>query len=484
MTARIKAERPPLGAPAPTSGQGAGGLAERLDVVVVGARCAGSPLAALLAERGLKVALVERATFPRDTLSTHVFQAPATAFLDRLGVTERIRATGTYFTTRTQARIQDLEFTAPWPQLPGDLGGAVSVRRFVLDPILADAAADAGAEVLMATNVTGVVEEHGRVAGVRVLHDDAERVLRARLVVGADGRSSTVASLVGARKYNVTPNQRIFYYTFFEDAQPGPDPPVIFHRWDHRFVVAQPTDGGLYQVGVVPELHELRRLREDLEGSFMAHARSCGPVAEAISGARRVGKIYGIVRFEGFFREASGPGWVLAGDAGHFKDPSPARGISDAFLQADTLAPVIAAGLDSSNEALDRAIARWGRWRDREFADHYWFAVQLGKAGPVPKPVPELIGRLLANGKIDQVLDLFNHRTKPLRVFSPPRVLGATVGTLARRGCDRRAQLREVGGLIAEQAERQRLNWRPEYVAAGRSLEAETMDIEDTVTVR
>ena len=69
------------------------------------------------------------------------------------------------------------------------------------------------------------------------------------------------------------------------------------------------------------------------------------------------------------------------------------------------------------------------------------------------------------------MLDLFNHRTKPLRVFSPPRVLGATARTLARRGCDRRALLREVGGLIAEQAERQRLNWRPEYVAAGGSLE-------------
>jgi flavin-dependent dehydrogenase len=318
---------------------------------------------------------------------------------------------------------------------------------------------------------------------VRVVHDHGERVLKARLVVGADGRNSTVASLVGARKYNVTPNQRIFYYTFFENAQPGPDPPVIFHRWDDRFVVAQPSDGGLYQVGIVPDLHELPRFREDLERSFMEHARSCQPVAEAISGAQRVGKIYGIVRFEGFFREASGLGWLLVGDAGHFKDPSPARGISDAFLQADTLAPAIVAGLDSSNEGLDRAIARWGRWRDREFAEHYWFAVQLGKAGPLPKPVPELIGRLLASGKIDQVLDLFNHRTKPLRVFSPPRVLGATTRTLAGRGCDRRALLREVGDLIAEQARRQWLNWRPEYVAAGKSLDARETEVEESVTV-
>jgi flavin-dependent dehydrogenase len=458
-------------------------LAERFDVVVVGARCAGSPLAALLAGQGLKVALVERVTFPRDTLSTHVFEAPATAFLDRLGVTDKIRATGTYFTTRTQARIQDVEFSVPWPLLPGDLGGAVSVRRFVLDPILVDAAADAGAEVLMAANVTGVVEERGRVAGVRVVHDAAERLLKARLVVGADGRNSTVAGLVGARKYNVTLNQRLFYYTYFENAQPGADPPIIFHRWDDRFVVAQPCDGGLYQVGIVPELRELPRFRGNLEGSFMEHALSCAPVAEVIAGARRVAKFRGILRFDGFFREASGPGWVLAGDAGHFKDPSPARGIADAFLQADTLAPAIVAGLDGSGEGLDPAMARWGRWRDREFAQHYWFAHQLGKSGPLPTLLPELISRLLARGKINQVLDLFNHRTKPLRVFSPPRVLGATARTLARPDCDRRALLREVGGLIAEQADRQRLNWRPEYVAAGRLLEVEATDIEDAVTV-
>ena len=69
-------------------------MAERFDVVVVGARCAGSPLAALLARQGLRVAVLERTTFPRDTLSTHMFQAQALVYLERLGVSEKLRATG------------------------------------------------------------------------------------------------------------------------------------------------------------------------------------------------------------------------------------------------------------------------------------------------------------------------------------------------------------------------------------------------------
>jgi hypothetical protein len=139
--------------------------------------------------------------------------------------------------------------------------------------------------------------------------------------------------------------------------------------------------------------------------------------------------------------------------------------------------------LAGSDHSLDRALADWGRWRDKDAAEHYWFAVDLGKAGRVPTPVPEFIRRLLAQGKIDLFLDLFNHRTKPSRVISPPRVLGATARLLARRGCDRRGLVREVGGLIAEDMRRRRLNRRPAYVPAGVSLDAGPTEVEDARVV-
>ncbi|OKH80678.1 hypothetical protein EB75_19995 [Mycobacterium sp. ST-F2] len=279
-------------------------LAQGFDVVVVGARCAGSPLAAMLARQGVNVAVVERATFPRDTLSTHIFETDGLSFLDRLGVTDQLRATGAPFTMRSNSRADGFQFNVRWPLRNGDVGGGASVRRTVLDPILVGAAEESGAQVRMATEVTGLVEDGGRVTGVRVkTHGGHEDELRARLVVGADGRNSTVGNLVAARKYNVVPGQRFAYWAFFSGAHMPAEASNVFHRWDDKFVIAAPCDEGLYQVIVVPELCQLQRFRADLESCFMADALSCEPVAEALVGAQRVSKYYGMLHWNGFFRE-------------------------------------------------------------------------------------------------------------------------------------------------------------------------------------
>ena len=448
------------------------------DVIVVGARCAGSPLAALLARQGIRVAVVERATFPRDILSTHLFQAPALSFLDRLGVINQLLETGAPFINGVDGRQGDVRFSYPAPLLPGDLGGLMSVRRLLLDPILADAAFEAGAEVLMAATVTALIEERGRIAGVRIDQNGSTSELLARLVVGADGRNSTVARLTGARKYNLTPNERFVYWSFFEGASWDPDAPFVFHRWGNRFVIAMPCDSGLYQVIVLPDLAELPRFREDLEGSFMEYALSCEPVAPALVGATRVGKFFGMLRWEGFFRESAGPGWVLVGDAGYFKDPSGGQGIGDAFGQADRLAAVITRGLKGSDEALDRELEGWWRWRDKDAAGYYWFATDLGKAGPIPLPVPEIARRMFAQGQIGKFFNIIAHRIEPKKVLTPPRLFGATGRLLVRRGCDRRVLLREVGGLIGETVHRERLNRKPQYVPAAASADAGATEVE------
>jgi len=451
---------------------------ESFDVIVVGARCAGAPLAALLARGGLRVAVVEQATFPRDTLSTHCLHAQALSFLDRLGVSDKIRATGAPYLRRYDLRQDDLEFRAEIPQRPGDVGGIASVRRFLLDPILADSAAEFGADVRMGTRVTGLLEDRGRVSGVRVMRNGSEAALRARLVVGADGRNSTVASLVGARKYNLAPNERFAYWGFFEGAEWPSDSTFVFHRWANRLVFGGPADSGLLQAIVVPDLSELPRFRENLERNFIEYAHSCRPLGEALAGARRVGKLFGMLRWEGFFREAHGPGWVLVGDAGHFKDPTPAGGIQDAFCQAEALAPAISIGISDGAENLDRAIRTWSEWRDQDAAEYYWLACDMGAAGAAPAALPELMRRLLAQGKIDLFLDLLTHRTRPSQVLTPPRLLGATGRLLARRGANRRALLREVGSLVAADAHRKRLNRRPVYAPVGTALDARPTEVD------
>jgi len=182
-------------------------MAKEFDVVVVGGRCAGSPLAALLARAGLSVALVEQVRFPRDTPSTHTFQSAALTFLQRLGVLSAVRATGAPIVNHLDLRQGDFRARVPWPRLPGEVGGVLSVRRLLLDPILIEAALDAGAEVWMGAKVTALVRDRGRVAGVRVDSNGSAQVLEARLVVGADGRHSTVAKLAGSRRYNLIANE-------------------------------------------------------------------------------------------------------------------------------------------------------------------------------------------------------------------------------------------------------------------------------------
>ncbi len=217
-----------------------------------------------------------------------------------------------------------------------------------------------------------------------------------------------------------------------------------------------------------------------MEGSFAEYVHSCEPVAQALRSARRVGKIFGMLRWEGFFREASGPGWVLAGDAGHFKDPTPGQGIQDAFRQVDALAPAIAGALDGSGEDLDRALADWAHWRDRDAAGHYWLATDMGRAGAMPTVFPEMQKRLLEQGKIDTVIDLFTHRSHPSQVITPPRLLGATGRLLLRPGCERGNLLREVGALIRTDVHRKRLNRRPAYVAAAACTDARPTEVQDS----
>lgn len=437
---------------------------ESYDAIVVGARCAGSPLAALLARSGARVALLERAATLGETLSSHVFETDGVTFLRDLGVLDAVTGTGAPLVSRTHTRVEDVVISMELPLRAGDVGGMASVRRALLDPILAGAAREAGAVVRFGTSVTGLLREGARVSGVRAsAPGGGELQLRARLVVGADGRSSTVARLAGARRYNLTPNRRPCYWAYFEGARFGPEPTFLTHRWGERFVLAIPTDSGLDQVLMWPEMREADGFRADPEKAFVAYARACEPIAAALEGARMAGPVLGARSWDGYFRDASGPGWVLCGDAGHFKSPAPGRGIGDAFIQAGSLAKCIAGCLGASGDAIDRAMRRWGRARDREFAEHYWLAYDLEDPGLVPAVLTEILRGLQAHGEASLFLELLSHRVRPTEVLTPQRVAAATGRALARKGADRRAFLGELGALGARELRRRWLNLRPAY---------------------
>lgn len=439
-----------------------GTASEHFDVVIVGARCAGSTLGALLARRGLRVVVLDQAARIRSTLSSNILQADSLEFLNRLGVTDELRAAGVTTMTHVDMRLEEFRCVAAFPQREGDAGGAACIRREVLDPVLVGAARASGAEVRLGTRVVGVVREDGRVSGVRAVSGGAETVLRARLVVGADGRNSKVAETCGSRMYNVSPGERGYYWTYFEGADLGEHPTFVFHRWGDRHMLGGPADNGLYIVGVSPQQHERESFRADLEGSVHAHALRCAPIAKALSGATRASKIYGLRRFAGYFREAAGAGWVLLGDAGHFKDPAGGRGIGDAFHQAERLAPAISAALPHS-AGIDLATAEFGTWRDRTYAEYYGLAADLGVAGPIAGVVPRVVGRMHAKGKVDGVLNLLSHRASVMEVLTPGRVLGATGAVLLRGRGRRRAALGELGRLATTEIRRRSAMRTPVY---------------------
>src|SRR5258706_2168820 len=142
-------------------------MTEEYDAIVVGARCAGAPTAMLVASKGYGVLVVDRATFRRDTASTHMIHSPGIAALRRWGVLDEVVATGCPPVDSYSFDFGPITLTGT--QRPAVDGGRTSYapRRTVLDKILVDAADRAGAEIREAFTVEDLVVEDGTVVGIR-----------------------------------------------------------------------------------------------------------------------------------------------------------------------------------------------------------------------------------------------------------------------------------------------------------------------------
>jgi 2-polyprenyl-6-methoxyphenol hydroxylase-like FAD-dependent oxidoreductase len=438
---------------------------DSFDVVVVGARCAGSPLAMLLSRRGLRVCLLDRSRFPSDVPSTHAIQPNGVAALERFGLGERIRSTGA--PPIVQARI-DLD-GAVMDYTGGrgivGFGGApmFCVRRSTLDQQLIEAAVEAGADFRPATAVRDLLWDGGRVVGV----DTAAGPVHARLVVGADGPHSTVARRAGAREYHASPPGRMFMWGYFEGVRNPPPRLSIGKSGDTAFLAA-PTDGDLFLLAAVPSLADKERHLSDPAAGLTEVMRCFPEVSATVGNAGLAGPVRTMTRWHGYFRQAAGPGWVLVGDAGHFKDPTPGQGIADAFRQVEHLAPVVSAGM--ADGGLDRGLASWAEWRDRDAWEMYWFAGDLGAPGPTPPLVREMIRQLVARpGGADRFMRVLDHQLPPSQVFTPLRALAAGAGLVASRGASPRLVGRELHRLIGRETSRRRMRRHPRYDAPAAS---------------
>jgi 2-polyprenyl-6-methoxyphenol hydroxylase-like FAD-dependent oxidoreductase len=400
---------------------------KQFDVVVVGARCAGSPLALMLARQGLSVCLVDRAQFPSETPSTHVIQPCGVQLLDQLGLLEAVLAAGGVRLDRLTMVIDDAVRIEAVLEEANVARASLCVRRVTLDALLVDAAVAAGADVRTNLRVTGLISEDGRVIGA----DTAAGPIRGRLVVGADGRHSTVASLVGAREYDVTPAGKMFAWAYFEGVCDREGRARIGRR-GARVFLAGPTDGDLYMAATGIDMVKQAEFHADRDANFTAGLQAWPELADVVADGRRVGPIRVLTHWHGYFREAAGPGWVLVGDAGHFKDPTPGQGIGDAFRQAAQLASSIEDGLGNSGP--DAAMQRWWQWRDDDAYEMYWFASSMGAPGAASPLTTRLMRDVAGDPEATQMFfGVLNHDIRPSQLFTGRRAARAAARALIDR---------------------------------------------------
>jgi 2-polyprenyl-6-methoxyphenol hydroxylase-like FAD-dependent oxidoreductase len=396
-------------------------MTKTYDAIIVGARCAGSPTAMLLARKGYRVLVVDRATFPSDTVSTHILHPLGARALSSWGLLDRLAATGcppihTYAVDFGPFTLVGAPGTSETPV-------AYCPRRTILDKLLVDAAAQSGAEVREGLAVEEVLMEDGRAVGIRGRSKHGDCIERAQVVVGADGWRSLVAEAVRPEHYDEKPRLLAGYYSYWSEL-PMHGRFETYVR-DRRAFAATPTHNGLTMVIAGWPYAEFAENKKDLEGNYLRTIELAPAFADRLRGARREARFVGAA-VPNFFRKPYGPGWALVGDAGYNRDFITGQGIMDAFHDAE----LCAAALDSAfsgTRPFDAAMSEYQRTRDARVKAMYDFTCQLATLEPPPPEMQQLFGAICGNRKAMDAFARMNAGTiSPAEFFAPENVNAIT----------------------------------------------------------
>ncbi len=396
------------------------------DAIVVGARCAGSSTALLLARSGLNVLVLERARFPKDTFNGHAVLAAGARYLDSWGLLKPVVATGSppFAKHRYDMGFVEFDGNLTWPD--GSTAVEIAPRRNVLDTMLAEAAAKSGAEVRYGFVVDDLLWERDRVVGVRGLRGFEER---AKIVIGADGMRSCVASAVGAWEYEKIPSQTCGYYSYWSDV--ATDALEIIIRPGNYGIVC-PTNDGLTWIAIGWPVAEFPRVRGSVEANFLRVVDTVPGLAARMRGGRREEPFRGTADLPMYLRTPHGPGWALVGDAGCRVDPITGQGITDAFRDAELLSEAIVAGL-SGAEPLHKALAGYQTRRDAAVLPMYRFtADRAALRAPTPQ-IQQLFSAMSSNQQAADQFAGITAGTTSIPEFFAPDNLARIVNTSAAR---------------------------------------------------
>jgi flavin-dependent dehydrogenase len=401
------------------------------DAIVVGARCAGSPTAMLLARKGYRVLLLDRDSFPSDHLSAHWIHQPGVARLERWGLRHRLTATGCPPITSITMDLGPFALRGSPPALEG-VAEAYCPRRTVLDKLLVDAAVESGAELRERFSVEQLVWDGEQVSGISGRSAAGASVTEhARIVIGADGIHSLVARQVQAPTYNERPTYSCAYYSYWSGV---PVKSVEFYPRNRCGFGALPTHDGLTCIIAGRPSDQFGSYRADVEGTFMEILDQAPAFAERVRQGRREERFSGTAEMLNFFRKPFGPGWALVGDAGYHKDSITAQGISDAFRDAELVAESVDAGL-SGRRSIEEALADYEQRRNRAAFPLYDLTCQFAMLEPPPPDMQQLFAALRGNqADTDRFMGTLAGTTPIPEFFAPEnlaRIVAAGTAQLA-----------------------------------------------------
>ncbi|HKY57158.1 MAG TPA: NAD(P)/FAD-dependent oxidoreductase [Aeromicrobium sp.] len=439
---------------------------QTFDAVVIGARCAGSGAAIALGRAGRRVLMIDRAKFPSDTLSTHVNFPSAVAEIQALGALDRVLECDPPKCHQGMVEADGVRCLSPWQPVDGIDYGICVPRIHFDDALVRTAVEDCGVELREKTALVDLIWEKGRVVGALLRGPDGvDYEVRSKLLVGADGRRSTVARLVGSeRPYRGSNNNRACAFFYMDD-------PKVGTEWRDRLIQLRmgPTHALIFPCPddrvlclFMGPREDIPRFRADPEAMWQEMLRENPAVAERLGGATNISKLRSTADNPAYFRASSGPGWILAGDAGHFKDPIIGQGMRDAMrfgrLWGEAAAPVI-----DDPRALDRAMRAVEARRDRECMATYHWGNRESRIFAVSQLHRELLGGL-GRTHPEKLLYMFDRVEAPHRVLNPLVTGKFALKALFRRGVDRRALLRD----IAEELRIDAGIWAEEFRLGGR----------------
>jgi 2-polyprenyl-6-methoxyphenol hydroxylase-like FAD-dependent oxidoreductase len=375
----------------------------------------------LLARKGYRVLLLDKASFPSDTVSTHVIWPHGAEILDSWGLLDRLAATGCPpVALNMKFDVGPLALVGGVLDTNGGRGGFCP-RRTVLDKLLVDAAVESGAELRENFTVDALVWDGDQVVGIEGHGRNGGTVEeRAKIVIGADGVHSFVAKAVQAPEYDTVPPLVTAYYSYFSGIDcVDIEQYVLLGEGAAYF----PTHDRLTLVITGWKSSKFREVRADVERSVKkVHAKIPNSL-ERIEAGRQEEKWVGTAGVPNYFRRPYGPGWALAGDAAYERDFLTAQGISDSFIDAQSLSEAIDAGF-SGRQPLVEALADHEKNRNERVTPMYHFSCEIATLEPPPSEMQALFGALHGNQEATNQFFSAMTGSLPLPQFMDPDNLG------------------------------------------------------------